>query len=368
MPETTSEAGTMDPTEVPGPPRGSRRQRRRRPARRRLRLAVLVGAVAAVGFLVFAVVWFLGAVDEGPAGAREVVTLAPGSSTGSIVATLARRHVVSSDLAFRLYLLFHGDPTIDAGDYLLYDHQPFSSVLHRLAAGPDVFPVTVAVGTTVFELTGQVAQDVPRWSPGTFAAATTSGQVHSPWLPAGSTNFDGVLGTGTYLVMPGETPVQLLTQMVDRFDGQAAKANLANAAGADGVTPYQALIVASIVEKEGYYPKNFGGVARVIYNRLNAGMPLQMDATVLYALHQDGGPVTPADEQVPSPYNTYLNRGLPPTPICFPSAGALQAALHPPAGNWLYFELVSKSGTEAFESTYAQHLRDIALAHSRGLP
>ncbi|MDA8073500.1 MAG: endolytic transglycosylase MltG [Actinomycetota bacterium] len=343
--------------------------RRRSSARGLSLVGVLVTAVACVvGAVAYGVVWFAGAVGEGPAGPATVVAVAPGSSVGAVVADLVRHRVVSSGLAFRLYDLLHGDPVIAAGDYLLHVEEPFAALLHRLSQGPDVFTVSVPVGTTVYELARQVAQEVPVWSSVAFGAAATTGRVRSPFQPAGSTNLNGLLGTGTYLVMPGETPVQLLEAMVRRFDAEAATAGLAGAAAGDGVTPYQAVTIASIVEKEGYYPKNFGGVARVIYNRLAIGMRLQMDTTVLYALHQDGGPVTPAEEQVPSPYNTYLHHGLPPSPICFPSAGALAAALHPPPGTWLYFELVSKSGTEAFETTYAQHLRDIALARQRGLP
>jgi UPF0755 protein len=92
-----------------------------------------------------------------------------------------------------------------------------------------------------------------------------------------------------------------------------------------------------------------------------------MDSTVLYALGQDGGPVTPQDEQIQSPYNSYLNTGLPPTPICTPSPTALAAAAHPPPGAWLFFELVEKNGTEAFSDTYAEQLANERLAASRGI-
>ena len=109
-------------------------------------------------------------------------------------------------------------------------------------------------------------------------------------------------------------------------------------------------------------------VARVIYNRLAQGMPLQMDSTVLYALGQDGGPVTSQDLKIQSPYNTYLNTGLTPTPICMPSSTALAAAVHPPAGAWLYFILVQKNGVMAFSDTYAEQLANEQLAKSRGLP
>jgi UPF0755 protein len=108
-------------------------------------------------------------------------------------------------------------------------------------------------------------------------------------------------------------------------------------------------------------------VARVVYNRLDRDMPLQMDSTVLYALGRDGGTVTSADLRTPSPYNTYLHKGLPPTPTCFPSEEALQAALHPPAGTWLYFVVVQRDGTEAFSDTFAGQQANEALASQRGL-
>ncbi len=90
------------------------------------------------------------------------------------------------------------------------------------------------------------------------------------------------------------------------------------------------------------YEKNLAKVSRVIYNRLASGMPLQMDSTVLYSLGQDGGPVTPADLRIKSPYNTYLNTGLTPTPICFPSRRRSDGGTAPDTGGWLYFTLVSQ--------------------------
>ena len=82
-------------------------------------------------------------------------------------------------------------------------------------------------------------------------------------------------------------------------------------------------------------------------------MPLQMDSTVLYAEGRDGGTVTPTDLQLQTPYNTYLNNGLTPTPICFPSAAALAGRTQPPGGSWLYFVVVEQDGTEAFADTFA---------------
>jgi UPF0755 protein len=177
-----------------------------------------------------------------------------------------------------------------------------------------------------------------------------------------------MLGTGSYLVFPGESDTTVVRQMVQRFDHDAQAAGLSTAsAAALGMTPYEVITVASVVEKEGYYAKNMPKVARVVYNRLARGIALQMDSTVLYALGQDGGPVTAQDLKVQSPYNTYLTKGLPPTPICMPSTDALAAAVHPPPGTWLYFVLISKDGTLAFSDTLAQQQANEQLAKSRGL-
>ena len=107
-------------------------------------------------------------------------------------------------------------------------------------------------------------------------------------------------------------------------------------------------------------------VARVIFNRLARGGPLQMDATVLYALGLDGGTVTHAMLETKSPYNTYLVAGLTPTPICTVSPDAIKAVLNPPPGPWLYFTVVDRSGTEAFATTFAQQMANERRAVTNG--
>jgi UPF0755 protein len=250
----------------------------------------------------------------------------------------------------------------------LHQNLAFSEVRTLLAAGPNIYPVDVRPGFTFSEVAEQV-DGVPGHSEGGFAKAEASGAVHSTITATDPNNLEGMLGTGTYLVLPGESDTIILTDMVQRFDHDAAAAGLTSgSASALGMTPYQVLIAASIVEKEGYISVNMPDTARVIYNRLAQGTPLQMDSTVLYALGQDGGPVTAQDLKIQSPYNTYLNNGLTPTPICMPSMDALQAAVHPPPGAWLYFVLVNKNGTMAFSNTYAEQLANEQLAKSRGLP
>lgn len=333
---------------------------------RRRRLLVVAGVVGALGLglLVWAVAWYEGEVHAGPAGATTVVDVQKGASAGAVAGTLARQGVVGSSLALRIYFFFHGTPLVRTGGYAFRRHQSLAAVLDRLQRGPNV--LRVLPGYTVDETAG-LLDGLPGPGAAAFRSAVSGRSVVSRYEPAGTGNLDGLLGTGDYVLAPDESAATLLTEMVTRFDTTAAAAGLETAASALGVTPYHALVVASIVQKEGVYPQNVAKVARVVYNRLARGMALQMDSTVLYSEHRDGGPVTPADLALDTPYNTYLHAGLPPTPICFPSAASLDAALHPAPGNWLYFVLVSRDGTEAFSDTYAGQLANEQLARSRGL-
>ncbi|HUO47733.1 MAG TPA: endolytic transglycosylase MltG [Acidimicrobiales bacterium] len=323
-------------------------------------------AVVVLAVLAWAVVWYEGEVNPGAPGPATVVTIPSGTGVSGVAALLAHQQVVGSSLALRIYFALHGTPQIAAGGYLLHRHASFAAVRGALERGPDVFAVDVLPGLTFAEVASRVGE-VPGRSAASFSALAASGAVRSPYAPAGVTDLDGLLGTGVYQVLPGETETTLLQQMVDRFDATAQAVGLTAGAAALGVTPYQVVTVASIVQKEGVYSQNLDKVARVVYNRLAKHMALQMDSTVLFSEHRDGGPVTAADLALDTPYNTYLHKGLTPTPICFPSQASLEAALHPATGSWLYFVVVQRDGTEAFADTFAEQLANEQLAKSRGL-
>jgi UPF0755 protein len=362
--DDTAEAGGEEGTET----RTERRAARSARVRRRRRVVATVGGVLLVLVLAFALWYELESHALGPAGPQVVVTVHEGESTDAIISSLSQQHVIGSSLAFRISDFFHGAPSVLPGSYALHQNQTFSEVRAILGAGPNIYPVDVRPGYALSEVAAQV-DSLPGHAPGGFAAAAGSGAVHSVFSPPGSNNLEGMLGTGSYLILPGETDVTIVRAMVQRFDQDAQAAGLSTASAASlGLTPYQVITAASVVEKEGYIPVNMPDVARVIYNRLAQDIALQMDSTVLYALGQDGGPVTSQDLKIQSPYNTYLNKGLPPTPICMPSKDAMDAALHPPPGAWLYFVLVNKDGTMAFSDTYAQQQANEQLAKSRGLP
>jgi UPF0755 protein len=235
------------------------------------------------------------------------------------------------------------------------------------SASNNTSTVIVNPGMTVRAVAQEVGT-LPGHDASSFAAVASSGDIHSFYQPVGSDDLEGLLGTGTYTVLPGESDTSILRDMVLRFNAQAQQAGLTFATASErGFSVYQIVTAASVVQQEGYIAKNMPDVARVIYNRLSIGKPLQMNATVLYPLGEDGGAFTAQDEQVASPYNTYLHTGLPPTPICTPSLTALQAAMNPPLGSWLYFNVVNPNGTEAFSTSFSAQLANEKLAQRLGI-
>ena len=303
----------------------------------------------------------------GKRGPAVVVDVPSGASTTRIADELAAAHVISHPLLFRLYVKVLGGGPFEAGEYSLPRNDSYGDVVASMHRGPLVHRLTIPEGFTLSQIADRVGA-LPGHTRGNFLQVARSGEVRSQYQPAGSTSLEGVLFPDTYQVQPGETDAQILAQMVARFDEVAGQLGLAASPQAAGVTPYQAVIVASMVEREAKVPADRGLVAQVVYNRLARGMRLQVDATVLYALGPGHSNLSAADLDVASPYNTYRVTGLPPTPIASPGRAALEAALNPPKGPYLYYVVVEPDGKEAFSTTLAGQEQNIALARSRGLP
>jgi len=339
-------------------PRGSEREspsRRRGRLTRRGRMVAGVLAVLLVGAGVLA--WYeVESNPFGPPGATVLVDVQSGEPLTAITAALAKEGVIGTTLAFHLWSFVHGSPVVLPGTYQLHRNLSFSAAKSALDAGPNVSRINVVAGTTVSELANELAS-LPGNLAHTFSNGASASGVHSPFQLTPTTPLEGLLGTGSYRILPGESGRTLLTKMVDRFDTEARSVGLTPTETVGGLNAYQLVTLASIAQKEGYFTRYMGDVARVIYNRLADGMHLDMTSTVLYSLGKDGGKVTPQEEQLTTPYNTYLHAGLTPTPICTPSVQALAAAVHPPAGAWLYFDLVTaKNSIMKFATTYTQQL------------
>jgi UPF0755 protein len=179
-----------------------------------------------------------------------------------------------------------------------------------------------------------------------------------PSWAAGST-AEGFLYPDTYRLTPHETPLQILQAMVNEFKQFIGPIDSAHAAAHVGTTPWHILIVASMVQAEAGSPADFGKIARVVWNRLNSGMHLDFDSTVLYGLHKYAPFATSAELKINTPYNSYMHGGLPPGPIGNPGLVAVQAALHSSHGPWLYFitDTRHKPYKTYFTSSFAQFSR-----------
>jgi uncharacterized YceG family protein len=198
---------------------------------------------------------------------------------------------------------------------------------------------------------------------GSTRAAAASAKLKLPTEAHG--NPEGYLYPTTYPLLPGTTPAALLNRMVEtaarKFGGRMA------ASERNDMNTYQAVTVASVVQAESGAPKDMGKVSRIIHNRLARGMPLQMDSTVDYALNRPAAPAGERDTAIDSPYNSYSQMGLPPTPIGNPGEEALRAALAPAPGDWLYFVTVAPGDTR-FSATYEQQMANVAELKHRGPP
>ena len=191
---------------------------------------------------------------------------------------------------------------------------------------------------------------------GTTRKAVATARLALPRAARG--NPEGYLFPATYPVESSTTPASLLSHMVNtanqRFGGERVSAG----ARPDGVTGYQTVTIASIVQAEAATADDMAKVARVVHNRLHLGMPLQMDSTLNYALNRSTLDTTQHDTKTDSPYNTYERKGLPPTPIGNPGEEAMNAAVNPSRGDWLYFVTV-KAGDTRFTNKYAEHRKNV---------
>jgi len=335
-------------------------------------IALGVVVILALGAASAGFAWFRSQSNpSGPPGEEVAVEVPQGSSVQRIASILEDEGIIESASAFRLYVRTKGAKEFKAGEYELRRRSSFDDVIAALEKGPaaEFDRLTVPEGLTLKQIAERVAT-LPGRSAEAFLAAAQSGQVRSRYQPAGSTNLEGLLFPDTYNIEKDDDEAEILRRMVSTFDAKAAEAGIDDVVQGGLVDPYQAIVVASLVEREAKLAEERGMVSRVIYNRLKAGMLLQVDATVIYALGRTGERglrVLFEDLEVQSPYNTYQVKGLPPTPIAAPGLASLKAAVSPTPGPWLYYVVVAPDGRHAFGETAAEHSRNIAAAERAGV-
>ena len=329
-------------------------------------------ALAALGVLVLilailaipALLWLrsVGLLKASDPSGRVVVVIPRGVGTSEIGEILAQKDVVDSALGFRIAVYLEGDVgVIQAGKYTLSHGLSAKDALAALEKGPErpeVVEVTFPEGSWLEEFAADYASATGD-SADDFLGAATSGRIRARWQPESIDTLEGLLFPSTYEISAKEDEIDVIRRLVEEFEERFAAAG---AAGAQklGITPYEAVVVASMVEAEARVDDERPKIASVIYNRLDEGIPLGIDATIVYALGERGRTLTTADLEMDSPYNTREVVGLPPTPIGAPGESSLEAALHPADTDLFYYVLADCEGHHAFSETYEEFLRNKA--------
>lgn len=298
----------------------------------------------------------------GTPGPIEQVTIPTGSSFGVVTDSLAAHHVIEHPRWFKLLARVRGlDRAVRAGVYQLPRGSTAWSVMDALKRGDQLMlRITVPEGLTLAEIAPIAKQelDIPVDS---FMAAAND-PVSASAFVEGAMNFEGLLLPETYLVPAGVTArglVRIMAQQGLEVWDPAWSQRLDSL----GMTRLHLLALASIIEGEARVNSERSVISAVYWNRIRKGMPLQADPTVQYAIQQATGSrktrLLLKDYEFRSPYNTYLNTGLPPGPVNSPGRSSIEAALYPAAVPYLFF-VAAGDGHHVFTRTYGEHLRAIA--------
>ncbi|HWF28200.1 MAG TPA: endolytic transglycosylase MltG [Mycobacterium sp.] len=397
--------------EAVGPPRRrasrlarnrSERGRKRRRFAGRIAAGVLVVVVVAAVFL-GSKLWHVvfGAGDDYTGGGKHdvVIQIQDGDSTTAVGETLHNQGVVATVRAF--VNAAHGNTAITSiqpGFYRLRTEIPAANAVSRLSdpknrVGKLVIPegrqlddttdmktnvvnpgiLTLISRATCVDLDGNkrcVSVDDLRAAASNSAPAVLSlpAWAVEPVTELGNDHrrLEGLIAPGTFNVDPSASAETILANLISTGAAEYTKSGLVDTAQAMHLSPYDILVVASLVQQEAS-SQDFPKVAQVIYNRLHDHHTLEFDSTVNYPLDRREVATSDADRAQRTPWNTYVSQGLPATAICSPGVDALRAAEHPEPGDWLYFVTIDAQGTTLFTRDYKQHLANIELAKRNGV-
>ncbi len=351
-----------------------------------MKILTFFSVLAATGFTA-AAVWLIagsaGSVDDVAPYASQssttdtpvIVAVEEGDSPEQIGEKLQKSGAIGSSTQFRVLVSFLGyDAILRAGEYEFQRGTPALQAVYRIRGGlVSTRSVTVIEGWRVEEAADAfAAEGIDRDD----FLAEAERRVND--LPVGggqrpARGLEGFLFPATYPVKQGDTAVNVIDAMLKAFTDNV-RDELIGTAPSVGLSPRDALIIASIIEREAQVPEERPLMAQVFLSRLSSGIQLQADPTVQYAVAEDPRNVeaygywkkelSAADLQANSPYNTYQVFGLPPGPICNPGLESVRAVLNPADTNYLYF-VAKPDGSHLFAETFEQHLQNIALAQGQ---
>ncbi|MHC1758771.1 MAG: endolytic transglycosylase MltG [Negativicutes bacterium] len=317
-------------------------------------LVLFVGGLATGGYR-----WYYSQLDSVDSTDAKVmiVKVKAGMTTGDIADILADRNLIRDKKAFLLAAKRAGlDKSLQAGEYELSRQMDVRQMIEMMAKGKTAYSqFTVPEGFTV----EQIASLLEEKGMARKERFLTLAQKYAPFdkepsRPEVKYRAEGFLYPDTYKISKGAGEEEILQTMAREFQRQFTP-ELQAKARASGLSTYDVIVLASLIEREVQLAKERPMVARVFLNRIKLGMPLQSCATIQYILGYAKEELTIADTQLPSPYNTYLHQGMPPGPVANPGLPSIQAALNPVEGDWLYFVVDGKTGGHRFSRTLAEH-------------
>ncbi len=319
--------------------------------------------------------------DETEAGVdvgEEIDIEIPAGASARAIATLLEDEGVIADAStFELAVRRSGRAAdLKAGRYTLVAGADDDSIIEALVAGPtpvEVYRVTVVEGLDLGSMLDSLADQTP-YSRAELDATLLDGGVFSSFLPEDElpagvpeiARWEGLLFPDTYEFRADATPEEILQRLARTLENRVGSVDWDDFEETD-LTRYEGLIIASLIEREAKLDEDRPLISSVIHNRLAAGMQLQVDATVIYAIGENRGRVLESDLEVESPYNTYRIPGLPPTPIGGVRLASIDAAANPAETGFFYYVLADESGAHAFSVTLEEHNAKVAEARAAGV-
>ncbi len=288
---------------------------------------------------------------------RHTVTIQPGEGFGAITARLQDKGLIGTPFKFRLYARFSGYHTqLKAGEYELSGQMSPHQILETLKGGRvRLYRITIPEGYQLRQIAETVAAAGFGDARDFFRLATDPDVIRSAGIEAQT--LEGYLFPDTYYFPRNHKPRAVIDAMLKRF--RAAITDQWRARAREiGLSLHEVVTLASIIEKETGDPAERPLISSVFHNRLRKGMRLETDPTVIYGIEDFNGNLTRKDLRTPTPYNTYVIRGLPPGPIASPGAAALEAALYPAESDYLFF-VSRRDRTHQFSTNLKDHNRAV---------
>lgn len=346
---------------------------------------LVIVLVATVLLLGAAGWWVVHALNpSGEPGVAVNFTVNEGDTLSSVASRLDDAGIIDNATLFRWYVSTKSDVQLVPGYYALKPKDNAGSIIEALSTPPaqTFLSVTFPEGMTIAQMAERLSEKMTFLQAQDFLAAATDGSVVSELSPKGNSSLEGLLFPDTYQISGDDNESRVVSRLASMMQRVARQVDLVAGAKTRGYSPYEILIIASMVEREAKVSADRAKIAQVIYNRLAKKMKLEIDASVKYG--QDPAMTWTEMKATDTPYNTYINAGLPPTPIANPGKASIQAALapfgSPPAGDeacvglavgtkceYLYYVLADSTGRHVFATTYDQHLVNIEKARVAGV-